>query len=45
MILNKDLIQKINLFEKVTRARIKDVFNFNGLLIVVNFGDLGRAIG
>ena len=45
MILNKDLIQKINLCEKVTRARIKDVFNFNGLLIVVNFGDLGRAIG
>ncbi len=45
MILDKDLIQKINLFENLTRARIKDVFNFNGLLIVVNFGDLGRAVG
>jgi len=45
MILDKDLIQKINLFEEITRARIKDVFNFNGLLIVVNFGDLGKAVG
>lgn len=45
MILDKDLIQKINLFENLTRARIKDIFNFNGLLIVVNFGDLGKAVG
>lgn len=45
MILNKDLIQKINLFEQLTKARIKDIFNDNGLLIIVNFGDIGRAVG
>jgi len=45
MKLDKDLIQKINLFEKLTHARIKDVFNFNGFLIVVNFGEIGKAVG
>ena len=45
MILNKDLIQKINLFEKLTHARVKDVFNENGMLIVVNFGEVGKAVG
>jgi len=45
MILDKDLIQKINLFEKLTKARVKDVFNDNGLLVVVNFGDIGKAVG
>ena len=45
MILDKDLIQKINLFENITGARIKDVFNDHGLLIVVNSGDIGKAVG
>jgi len=45
MILDKDLIQKINLFENLTRARVKDVFNFNRLLIIVNLGDFGKAVG
>ena len=45
MILDKDLIQKINLFEKLTGARVKDVFNSNGMLMIVNFGDIGRAVG
>jgi len=45
MILDKDSIQKINIFEQLTKARIKDIFNSNGLLIVVHFGDIGRAVG
>lgn len=45
MILDKDLIQKINLFERLTGARVKDVFNSNGFLIVVDFGDIGKAVG
>lgn len=45
MILDKDLIQKINLFERLTKARVKEVFNSNGLLIVVNIGDIGKAVG
>ena len=45
MILDKDLIQKINLFESLAKIRIKDIFNDNGLLIVVNFGDIGKAVG
>jgi len=45
MIFDKDLIQKINLFESLTGVRIKDVFNDNGLLIIVNFGDVGKAVG
>ena len=45
MILDIDLIQKINLFEKLTHARVKGMFNFNGFLIVVNFGEIGKAVG
>jgi len=45
MKLDKDLIQKINLFEKLTHARVKDVFSFNGFLIIVNCGDIGKAVG
>jgi len=45
MILDRDLIQKINLFEGLTKARVKDIFNDKGLLIIVNFGDIGRAVG
>mgnify|MGYP001609442325 CR=1 FL=1 len=45
MILDKDMIQKINLFERLTNARVKDVFNSNGFLIVVDFGDIGKAVG
>ena len=45
MILDNDLIQKINFFEKMTRAKVKDVFRFDILWIVVNFGELGKAVG
>lgn len=45
MILDNDLIQKINLFEKLTNAMVKDFFNENGFLIIVNFGDMGKALG
>ncbi len=45
MILDNDLIQKINLFERLTKAIVKDVFDFNGLLIIVNFGDIRKAVG
>ena len=45
MILDKDLIQKINLFEELTHATVKEVFNSNGFLIIVNFGDVGKAVG
>ena len=45
MILDNDLIQKVNFFERLTKTRVKDVFKFDNLWIVVNFGDLGKAIG
>lgn len=45
MKLDIDLIQRINLFEKLTRARVKGVFNSNGFLIVVNYGEVRKAIG
>jgi N utilization substance protein A len=45
MILDNDLIQKINFFEKLTKVKVKDVFRFDSLWIIVGFGGIGKAIG
>ena len=45
MILDNDLIQKINFFEKLTKAKVKDVFRFDSLWIIVGFGELRKAVG
>ncbi len=43
---NKDIIDLINLFEKITRSSVKDCFYHNSLLVfVVNEGQASKAIG
>ncbi len=43
---DSDLIQKMNLFEKITGARLKDAFYFkNRLVFVVQEGELSKALG
>lgn len=44
--LDKKLIGYITLFERVTGARVKDIFDSEiGLLFIVQHGDAGKAIG
>ena len=43
--LNQEVIGFINLFEKVTRAQVKDCFSDDGLVFVVQPGQMGLAIG
>lgn len=45
MNINKDTIQNINFFEKITRAKVKNCFDNNILTFVVDFGEIGKAIG
>jgi len=45
MNIDKDTIQTINFFEKITRAKVKNCFDNNILTFVVNFGEIGKAIG
>ncbi|MBL7148000.1 MAG: NusA-like transcription termination signal-binding factor [Nanoarchaeota archaeon] len=45
MNINKDTIQYINFFEKLTKAKVKNCFANNILTFVVNFGEMGKAIG
>lgn len=46
MKLDLELIQYINLFEKVTRTKVRNCFyNKDGLVFIVNFGDCSKAIG
>jgi N utilization substance protein A len=41
-----DTIRYMNLFEKVTRARVKDCFfNKERLVFVINHGDIRKALG
>lgn len=43
---NIDIINYINLFEKVTRAKVKGCYLMNsGLIFIVNLGEAGKAIG
>lgn len=43
--IDKDIIQHINFFEKITKAKVKDCFDNNILTFIVNFGEAGKAIG
>lgn len=44
--LDKKLIGYITMFERITGARVKDVFDSEiGLLFIVHHGDAGKAIG
>jgi len=45
MNLDKDTIQNINFFEKITRAKVKCCFNNNIMTFIVDFGEIGKAIG
>ena len=45
MLLNKDKIQKINLFENLTRSKVKGMLEDEKLIIIVEHGELGKAIG
>ena len=42
---NKEEINHINLFEKITKARVKDCFLNDIIVFIVEEGDLGKAIG
>lgn len=45
MILDKDKIQKINLFENLTNSKVKDLLDDEKLIIIVEQGEIGKAIG
>ncbi|MEK6835448.1 MAG: NusA-like transcription termination signal-binding factor [Nanoarchaeota archaeon] len=45
MIFDKDLIQKINLIENLTNAKVKDILVKDKLIIIVEQGEISKAIG
>jgi len=45
MLLNKDKIQKINLFENLTNTKVKNILDEERLIVIVEHGELGKAIG
>lgn len=46
MKLDLELIQYINLFERITQTKVRDCFySKDGLVFIVNFGDCSKAIG
>ena len=45
MLLNKDKIQKINLFENLTNSKVKNILDEERLIVIVEHGELGKAIG
>ena len=45
MILDKDTIQKINLIENITSAKVKDIIIKDKIIIIVEQGEIGKAIG
>jgi len=45
MILDKDTIQKINLIENITSAKVKDIIIKERIIIIVEQGEIGKAIG
>lgn len=40
-----ETIAFLNLFEKITRVRVKDCFFDNILIFIINQGNIGKAIG
>ncbi len=42
---NIETIAFLNLFEKITKARVKDCFLDHNLIFIVNQGEIGKAIG
>ena len=45
MLLDKDKIQKINLFENLTNSKVKNILDEERLIVIVEHGELGKAIG
>lgn len=45
MILNNDKIQKINFFESLTNAKVKELMDEEKITIIVDEGEIGKAIG
>ena len=45
MILDRDKIQKINLFESLTNAKVKELTDEDKITIIVDEGEIGKAIG
>jgi N utilization substance protein A len=41
----KDIIDHINLFETLTKARVKDCLISEKLIFIVEEGDIGKAVG
>jgi len=44
-VINTESIKLIGLFEKITRARVKDFFDGETLIFVIEQGDIGKALG
>jgi len=45
MLLDKDKIQKINFFENLTNSKVKDFLDEEKMIIIVEQGELGKALG
>ena len=45
MLLDKDKIQKITLFENLTNSKVKDFLEDEKLIIIVENGEIGKAVG
>ncbi|MEK6835267.1 MAG: NusA-like transcription termination signal-binding factor [Nanoarchaeota archaeon] len=45
MILDKDKIQKITLFENLTQSKVKSLIEDDKMTFIVENGDLGKAVG
>ena len=45
MLLDKDKIQKITLFENLTHSKVRDFIEDEKLIFIVEHGELGKAIG
>lgn len=45
MKLNLEEIQLINIFERITRATVKDFFELNQLVFIVDESEVGKVIG
>ena len=45
MILDKDKIQKITLFQNLTKSKVKNLLDEEKLIIIVEQGEVGKAIG
>ena len=43
--INKETIQKINLFENITKSKVKDILDEDKLIVIVESGELKKALG